>query len=94
MVASHHVMLPIEPTVWMLIIGAAILTAIAQFSIVRAYTVADASYVQPFDNIKLPLNVAGGFMIFGTVPPGRLWLGAACIILSAAFIVRHEVRKV
>lgn len=94
MVATHHVMLPMEPTVWMLIIGASILTAVAQFSIVRAYTVADASYVQPFDNIKLPLNVAGGFMIFGTVPPGRLWLGAACIMLSAAFIVRHEVRKV
>lgn len=92
-VASHHVMLPTEPTVWLLIIWAAILTAIAQFSIVRAYSVADASYIQPFDNIKLPLNVALGFMLFGTVPPGRLWVGATCIILSAAYIARHEVKK-
>ena len=92
--ATHNGLTPIEPIVWVFIIGASILTALAQFSIVRAYTVADASYIQPFDNVKLPLNVALGFWVFGTVPPGRLWVGAACIMLSAAFMVRHEVKRI
>lgn len=79
--------------VWLLLFGAGAMTALAQWAIVKAYAVADASFVQPFDHAKLPLNVLAGWVVFGWAPPGRLWLGAAIIIASVAFITQWERRK-
>ncbi len=84
---------PSGMNVWLLLFGAGIMTALAQWAIVKAYAVADASFVQPFDHAKLPLNVLAGWIVFGWAPPGRLWLGAAIIIASVAFITQWERRK-
>ncbi|HDZ9162939.1 TPA: DMT family transporter [Vibrio cholerae] len=85
--------MPNGQAVWLLLIGAGIMTALAQWAIAKAYAVADASFVQPFDHAKLPLNVLAGWLVFGWVPPGRLWLGAAIIVLSVAFITQWETKK-
>ncbi|TNH03703.1 DMT family transporter [Testudinibacter sp. TR-2022] len=66
------------------------LTAIAQLAIAKAYNLADAAYLQPFDFLKLPLNVLAGWLIFQAQPPGRLWLGAALIIFSILYITYQE----
>ncbi|CAM3754566.1 DMT family transporter [Vibrio aquimaris] len=79
--------------IWLVLIGAGALTALAQWAIVKAYSVADASFVQPFDHAKLPLNVLAGWIVFSWVPPGRLWLGAAIIIASVAFITQWESKN-
>lgn len=84
--------MPTGVMLWTLIIGAGALTAFAQWAIAKAYSVADASYVQPFDHAKLPLNVLAGFIVFGYVPPGQLWLGSAIIIGSVTFITHYEQR--
>ncbi len=85
--------MPNGQTVWLLLIGAGVMTALAQWAIAKAYAVADASFVQPFDHAKLPLNVLAGWLVFGWVPPGRLWLGAAIIVLSVALITQWETKK-
>ncbi|MGO4149589.1 DMT family transporter [Vibrio cholerae] len=85
--------MPNGQAVWLLLIGAGIMTALAQSAIAKAYAVADASFVQPFDHAKLPLNVLAGWLVFGWVPPGRLWLGAAIIVLSVVFITQWETKK-
>ncbi|WP_041771278.1 DMT family transporter [Psychromonas sp. CNPT3] len=85
--------IPTGVNVWLLLMGAGVMTALAQWAIVKAYSVADASFVQPFDHAKLPLNVLGGWLVFGWVPPGRLWLGAAIIIASVALITQWERKK-
>ncbi|EMC8144964.1 hypothetical protein VCSRO54_1371 [Vibrio cholerae] len=85
--------MPNGQTVWLLLIGAGVMTALAQWAIAKAYAVADASFVQPFDHAKLPLNVLAGWLVFGWVPPGRLWLGATIIVLSVAFITQWETKK-
>ncbi len=84
---------PVGGTLWLLLIAAGAMTALAQWAIVKAYSIADASFVQPFDHAKLPLNVLSGWVVFGWAPPGRLWLGAIIIILSVAFITQWESRK-
>lgn len=76
-----------------LIVIAGVLTMLAQFLIVRAYATADAAYVQPFDHLKLPLNVLAGWMVFGFVPGGNLWLGSALIIGASIFIAHREARQ-
>ncbi|AXN34523.1 DMT family transporter [Vibrio coralliilyticus] len=84
---------PTGGTIWLVLFAAGALTALAQWAIVKAYSVADASFVQPFDHAKLPLNVLAGWIVFSWVPPGRLWLGAAIIIASVAFITQWESKK-
>lgn len=79
--------------IWAILVVIGVLTALAQWAIVKAYSVADASFVQPFDHAKLPLNVLAGWIVFSWVPPGRLWLGAAIIIASVAFITHWETKK-
>ncbi|MGR6981546.1 DMT family transporter [Testudinibacter sp. P27/CKL/0425] len=75
---------------WGYLILLGFLTAIAQLAIAKAYNLADAAYLQPFDFLKLPLNIFGGWLVFHAVPPGRLWLGAGLIILAILYITYHE----
>ncbi|WP_086981241.1 DMT family transporter [Vibrio aphrogenes] len=84
---------PMGWNVWGLLIGAGILTALAQWAIVKAYAVADASFVQPFDLAKLPFNVFLGWLVFGWIPTGNLWLGAAIMMASIVFITQFERLK-
>ena len=66
------------------------LLALAQWSLARAYANADASFIQPFDLVKLPLNVFAGWLVFGYVPPGNLWVGAAMLVGATLFILHRE----
>ncbi|MFK5154269.1 DMT family transporter [Glaesserella parasuis] len=68
-------------------------TALAQLAVAKAYSLADASYIQPFDFIKLPLNVLAGWLVFNWVPPGKLWLGAAIIIGATMYITHAEAKQ-
>ena len=77
-----------------LICFAGVMLIVAQFFIVRAYATADAAYVQPFDHIKLPLNVLAGWIVFGFVPGGNLWIGSLLIVGASIFIAHREARAV
>ena len=76
---------------WLLLSGA--LMALSQYWLAKAYAVADAAYVQPFDDIKLPLNVAVGFLVFGYAPEGYLWVGAILILAASMFNITFERRR-
>jgi len=73
---------------WLALSG--VLVALAQWSVASAYANADASFVQPFDHAKLPINILAGWIVFAWVPPGYLWLGAFMILASVVFIGRYE----
>lgn len=76
-----------------LFVAAGLLTAMAQYFLTLAYAVADAAYVQPFDDLKLPLNVLAGWLVFGYAPAGFLWLGALLILGASLFIMRNEMKR-
>ena len=67
-----------------------VLIAVEQYLLVRAYAVADAAYLQPFDHLKLPLNVGLGLVFFGFAPAGLGWVGAAGIVIGSAWVWRDE----
>lgn len=69
---------------------AGLLTAFGQYLLTLAYQVADAAYVQPFDDLKLPLNVLAGWLVFGYAPAGLLWLGALLILGASLVLMRVE----
>lgn len=91
MVGFQALVIP-EKSLWWFLLASGGLTALAQQAIALAYSKADASFVQPFDHAKLPLNVLAGWLVFAWVPPGRLWLGAAIIIGSSYWLAHHEHR--
>lgn len=80
-------------TVLAIFIALGLLTAVAQYLLTLAYATADAAYVQPFDDLKLPLNVLAGWLVFGYAPAGTLWLGAILILGSSLFIMTFETRR-
>jgi drug/metabolite transporter (DMT)-like permease len=68
-------------------------TAAAQYLLWSAYKLADATYLQPFDDLKLPLNVLLGWIVLSQVPSILFWPGAALIVTASLFILQHEARK-
>ena len=77
----------------MMIVAVGIFTALAQGFLALAYSRADAAYVQPFDHVKLPLNIVASWLVFGWLPPGTLWLGALLIVGASLFLMVHETRQ-
>lgn len=75
-----------------IVAGAGLLTAAAQYVLVKAYSVADAAYLQPFDHLKLPLNVVLGWIVFGFLPGGNMWVGSTIIIVSSFYLFSREAR--
>ncbi|MBC7147826.1 MAG: DMT family transporter [Rhizobium sp.] len=76
-----------------LLLAAGLLTVVGQYLLTLAYNAADAAYVQPFDDLKLPLNVVAGWLVFGYAPAGYLWLGALLILGASLFLMTAEMRK-
>ncbi|MGV1917086.1 DMT family transporter [Rhizobium sp. 22-785-1] len=90
--AASGFALPQGLSLWLLL-AAGLLTALGQYLLTLAYNAADAAYVQPFDDLKLPLNVFAGWFVFGYAPSGYLWLGAFLILCASLFLMLREARK-
>lgn len=68
------------------------LTAAAQYLLGYAYKVADATYLQPFGDLKVPLSGLLGWLTLGQLPSIWFWLGAALILAASTFILLRESR--
>ncbi len=85
-------MLPTGHALWLtLLLG--LVTAAAQFCLSLAYKVADATYLQPFDDLKLPLNTLLGWIVLSQVPAPWFWPGALLIVGASSFILWSESGK-
>lgn len=84
--------LPSGDGLWLLLLLGA-LTAAAQYLLAFAYKVADATYLQPFGDVKVPLSGLVGWVALGQVPSVWFWPGAALIVAASAFIYWVESRR-
>lgn len=75
---------------WSALLIAGALTALAQYLLTAAYASADATYLQPFDDLKLPLNILLGWLVFGFAPTLGFWPGAALIVAASLYLMRRE----
>lgn len=75
----------------LLLLGA--LTAAAQYILSFAYKVADATYLQPFGDVKVPLSGLVGWVFLGQVPSPWFWPGALLIVGASAFIFWVESQQ-
>ena len=77
-----------EAVWWMLFLGA--VTAGAQYLLWAAYKRADATYLQPFDDLKLPINTLLAWIVLSQVPSLWFWPGALLIVLASSFVYWSE----
>lgn len=65
----------------------------AHFCIVRAFAAADASFVIPFDFLRLPMSALFGFVLYLEKPDLWTLLGAAVIFGATWYNAVHETRR-
>lgn len=61
--------------------------------VTEALRAGEASAVAPFQYLRLVVIAAFGWVLFGEVPDGWTWLGAAVILTGAIIITISEARK-
>jgi drug/metabolite transporter (DMT)-like permease len=66
---------------------------LAHFSIIRAFAAADASFVMPFDFMKLPISAALGYLLYREFPDLWTWTGAVIIFGATWYITWRETRS-
>jgi S-adenosylmethionine uptake transporter len=81
--------LPTGTGLWLLLL-LGVLTGLAQYLLAFAYRVADATYLQPFGDLKVPLSGLVGWIALSQVPSIWFWPGAALIVAASAFIYWME----
>jgi drug/metabolite transporter (DMT)-like permease len=84
--------LPGGAGLWLLLLLGG-LTAAAQYLASMAYKVADAAFLQPFGDVKLPLSALLGWVALGQVPSVWFWPGAALITGASLYVLLDERRK-
>lgn len=72
------------------LIGA--LGTIAWLCFTRAFALADASAVMPYEFLKLPLTALLAYLMFAEVPSIWTWLGGAVIFGASIYIAQREAR--
>jgi len=83
---------PTGNALWLILL-LALITAASQYLLWSAYKLADASYLQPFDDLKLPINVLLGWIALSQVPTAWFWPGALLIVGASLYIAAVENRK-
>ena len=64
----------------------------AHLCMIKAFSLAEASMLAPFNYSKLLWATVAGYIVFGNVPTWNTLAGAAVIALAGLFIMMHERR--
>ena len=75
---------------WLMVIG--VTGALAHIFMTRAFRAADASFVEPFDFLRLPLTALFGWVLFGETSDLWTWFGAVIIFAAVIWNARFESR--
>lgn len=68
----------------------AVFTLIGYIFLTQAFHTGDISVVAPFEYSVLIWGTMTGFLIWGDVPDGYIWTGAAIIVASGLYLVHRE----
>jgi drug/metabolite transporter (DMT)-like permease len=80
----------LRPEDFLLLCGLAVSGFLGQLAINEAFSSGEASVVAPFEYSALAWGVAIDWMLWHTLPDRYTLLGAAIIIGSGIYLIRHE----
>jgi drug/metabolite transporter (DMT)-like permease len=81
---------PIRPEHWAVIAAMSVAGSVGQWAITEAFTLGESSVIAPFEYTALVWGVSLDWTIWHTVPGGRTFAGAAVVIASGVYLLRHE----
>lgn len=73
---------------WIVAVGATSLSS--HFCLTRAFRIADATLVVPFDFLRLPLIAVVGMLLYREPPEFSIFLGAGMIFAGTYYSIRRE----
>ncbi|MDX1711937.1 MAG: DMT family transporter [Rhodovibrionaceae bacterium] len=76
-----------------LILACGVLIACAAVLLSRAYSMAQAAAVAPFEYVALPMAIVWGFVLWGDLPDGLTIVGILMIAGGGLFVLYREARK-
>lgn len=68
----------------------AVLSLAGNFSIVKAFTIAEIGVITPFEYVALLWAVMLGYVFFGEIPNTNVWIGSAIIMASGLYMIYRE----
>ena len=78
---------------WLAFLIQGALGVAAHLCMIKAFSLAEASLLAPFNYSKLIWATVAGYIVFGNVPTWNTLAGASVIALAGLFIMMHERRK-
>ena len=78
---------------WIIMSGLGLVWAGGMYFLARAYSVALASVVAPFEYVALPINVMWGFVIWQELPTLATWTGAFLTLSSGVYILYRDQKE-
>ncbi len=79
-----------EGTAWLYLLGIGVGTLIAQIATARAFAIAEATAVMPYDFVRFGLMIGAGALLFGETVDGLTLVGGAVILSSVLYLVYRE----
>jgi drug/metabolite transporter (DMT)-like permease len=77
---------------WLAILAAGFFGGFRHYFAIKAFHLAPASVITPFNYLELIGATVVGYLIFQDAPDAMTWTGAAVIIASGLYVVRREGR--
>ena len=74
--------------------GMGVLGVFAHLCIIKAFQAAQASFLAPFNYVKLVWAAVLGYLMFGDIPANRVLVGSAVIIATGLYVLWRERRPV
>ena len=83
---------PLDGRQLAILLGAGALGAVAHFFTIRAFGLAQASFLAPFNYVRLLWAIGLGYLVFGDVPGPYVLLGSAIVIACGLYVMMRERR--
>lgn len=79
---------------WLLLLGVAVLGTLSHYALIRALDFTEAGAVQPYSYSLLVWAALLGWLVFGDVPDGMTFVGAALVVTSGLYSWGLEQQKI
>jgi len=73
--------------------GLGLVWAGGMYFMARAYSLALASVVAPFEYVTLPINTMWGFILWHQFPTLATWVGAGLTVFSGLYILYQDQKE-
>lgn len=75
---------------WICLAAVGFIATVSHLCFTRGFSMADTTYLMPFDYVRLPFVAVLGWFAFGEATDIWTWIGAAIIAVSTIYVARRE----